>query len=49
MTMDLPVAPSVDFKAVRPGSRVRFTLARGPDGLYRIDSIAGAPSRAAAR
>jgi Cu/Ag efflux protein CusF len=39
MTMDLGVAPSVDLGAVRPGSRVTFTLARGPDGVYLIDSI----------
>lgn len=39
MTMDLRVTPSVDLGAVRPGSRVTFTLTRGPDGVYLIDSI----------
>jgi Cu/Ag efflux protein CusF len=39
MTMDVPVGPSVDLGAVRPGTRVTFTLRRGPDGLYRIDSV----------
>jgi Cu/Ag efflux protein CusF len=44
MTMDLPVAPSVDLTAVKPGTRVTFTLARGADGLFLIDSIAPGPA-----
>jgi Cu/Ag efflux protein CusF len=44
MTMDLPVAPSVDLTAVKPGTRVTFTLARGADGLYLIDSIVSRPA-----
>jgi Cu/Ag efflux protein CusF len=44
MTMDLPVAPTVDLRAVRPGSRVTFTLSRGADGFYVIDGIGPAPA-----
>jgi Cu/Ag efflux protein CusF len=44
MTMDLPVASSVDLTAVKPGTRVTFTLARGADGLFLIDSIAPGPA-----
>ncbi len=44
MTMDLPVAPSVDLTIVGPGSRVRFTVRRGADGLYAIDSLAPGPA-----
>ncbi len=44
MTMDLPVAPSVDLTVVKPGTRVTFTLARGADGLFLIDSIAPGPA-----
>lgn len=44
MTMDLPVAPSVDLVTVKPGTRVTFTLARGADGLFLIDSIGPASS-----
>jgi len=51
MTTDLPVAPSVDLGAVRTGSRVTFTLRRGADGLYAIDSLTpgrtGSPSQPA--
>jgi Cu/Ag efflux protein CusF len=43
MTMDLSVAPSVNLQAVRPGTRVAFTLTRGADGFYMIDSITAAP------
>jgi|APTNR8051073442_1049403.scaffolds.fasta_scaffold03530_8 Cu(I)/Ag(I) efflux system membrane fusion protein len=36
MTMDLPIAETVAAEGLRPGSRVRIGLAKGPDGLYRI-------------
>ena len=39
MTMDFPVAPSVDLKAVKPGSRVNFTLEKGKDGMPVVQSI----------
>jgi Cu/Ag efflux protein CusF len=39
MTMDFAVAPSVDLKSVKPGSRVNFTLAKGHDGMYEVQSV----------
>ena len=39
MTMDFPVAPSVDLKAIKPGSRVNFTIEKGAGGMYEIRSI----------
>lgn len=39
MTMDIAVAPSVDLEAVAPGSQVTFSLSRGADGMYVIDSL----------
>jgi Cu/Ag efflux protein CusF len=39
MTMDFPVATSVDLGAVKPGSQVNFTLEKGKDGMYQIQSI----------
>src|SRR3990172_8658393 len=44
MTMDLPVPPPVALSTVRPGRRVTFTLRRGADGLYAIDSLAPGPA-----
>jgi Cu/Ag efflux protein CusF len=40
MTMDFAVAPSVNLGAIRPGAQVNFTMARQPDGMYAIQSIA---------
>lgn len=39
MTMDFPVAPSVDLKGVKPGSRVNFTLGKAENGMYEIESL----------
>jgi Cu(I)/Ag(I) efflux system periplasmic protein CusF len=39
MTMDFIVAPGVDIGALKPGAKVGFTLMRGADGMYAIDSI----------
>lgn len=39
MTMDLAVAPSVNLQAIQPGSRVNFSIEKGPDGIYMIQSI----------
>jgi Cu/Ag efflux protein CusF len=39
MTMDFPVAPSVDLTAIQPGSRVNFTIEKGPGGMYEIKAI----------
>ena len=39
MTMDFSVAPSVDLKAIKPGTRVNFTIERGQNGMYEIKAI----------
>jgi Cu/Ag efflux protein CusF len=39
MTMDFPVAPSVDLKSIKPGSRVNFTIEKGQGGMYEIKAI----------
>jgi Cu/Ag efflux protein CusF len=39
MTMDFPVAPSVDLKAIKPGTRVNFTIKKQPGGMYEIKAI----------
>ena len=39
MTMDFPVAPSVDLKAIKPGTRVNFTIKKQPGGMYEIKTI----------
>jgi Cu/Ag efflux protein CusF len=42
MTMDFSVAHSVDLRSLKPGSRVDFTMQRGGDGMYVIQSITAA-------
>ena len=39
MTMDFPVASSVDLSRVKPGSRVDFSIEKGKDGMYQIRSL----------
>jgi Cu/Ag efflux protein CusF len=39
MTMEFPVAPSVDLKAIKPGSRVNFTIEQGQGGMYEIKAV----------
>ena len=39
MTMDFPVAASVDLKAIKPGARVNFTIEKGAGGMYEIRTI----------
>jgi Cu/Ag efflux protein CusF len=39
MTMEFPVAPSVDLKAIKPGMRVNFTIEQRPGGMYEIKAI----------
>lgn len=39
MTMDFPVAPTVDLSTVKPGGRVNVTLRKGKDGMYEIRSV----------
>ena len=42
MTMEFPVAPSVDLNAIRPGIRVNFTIEQQPGGMYEIKTISPA-------
>jgi Cu/Ag efflux protein CusF len=42
MTMDFPVAPSVDLRALKPGTRVNFTIEKGQGGMYEIRAISPA-------
>ena len=42
MTMDFPVAASVDLNAITPGARVDFTIDKGQGGMYEIKAIAPA-------
>jgi Cu/Ag efflux protein CusF len=42
MTMDFAVAPSVDLRAVKPGTRINFGIEQGEGGMYVIQSIAPA-------
>ena len=39
MTMEFPVAPSVDLKAIKPGMSVNFTIEQQPGGMYEIRAI----------
>ena len=39
MTMEFPVAPSVDLNAIKPGTRVKFTIEKGQGGMYEIQAI----------
>lgn len=39
MTMEFPVAPSVDLRSVKPGMRVNFTIEQGQGGMYQIEAI----------
>jgi len=45
MTMEFPVAPSIDLKAIKPGTRVNFTIEKGQGGMYEIQAIAPAGAR----
>jgi Cu/Ag efflux protein CusF len=42
MTMDFPVAATVDLKPIKPGTRVNFTIEQQPGGMYEIQAIAPA-------
>jgi Cu(I)/Ag(I) efflux system periplasmic protein CusF len=42
MTMDFPVAPSVDLRALKPGTRINFTIEQRQGGMYEIRAIAPA-------
>jgi len=39
MTMDFPVAPSINLKAIKPGTRVNFTIEQQSGGMYEIQAI----------
>ncbi|EKV28857.1 cation efflux system protein [Caenispirillum salinarum AK4] len=39
MTMDFAVAEGVDLAALEAGAPVSFTLTRGADGIYMIETI----------
>lgn len=39
MTMDFAVAPVVDLRTLKPGSRVDFTIEQGEGGRYEIQSV----------
>jgi Cu(I)/Ag(I) efflux system protein CusF len=45
MTMDFPVAPSVNLDAIKPGAKVVFTLDKGSDGMPVIDTMTPAGGR----
>ena len=45
MTMEFPVAPAVDLTAIKPGTRVNFTIEQQPGGMYEIRAIAPAGAR----
>jgi hypothetical protein len=37
--MDFPVTPSVDLNALKPGTRVSFTIEKGQGGMYEIQTM----------
>ncbi|MCW2319073.1 hypothetical protein M2322_004642 [Rhodoblastus acidophilus] len=43
MGMDFGVGAGVDLAALKAGSKIAFTLTRGADGMYAIESVQ--PSR----
>lgn len=45
MTMDFPVAPSVDLGGVKPGDRVDFGMEKGANGMYEIRSVRSVGSK----
>jgi len=45
MTMEFPVAPSVDLTAIKPGTRVNFTIEQQPGGMYEIRAITPAGAK----
>jgi Cu/Ag efflux protein CusF len=42
MTMEFPVAPTIDLNSIKPGTRVNFTIEQGQGGMYEIKAIAPA-------
>ena len=39
MTMDFPVAPAVDLNRIKPGTRVNFSIEKGKNGMYEVQSV----------
>jgi Cu/Ag efflux protein CusF len=39
MTMDFPVAPTVDLSRIKPGSRVNFSIEKDKSGMYQVQSV----------
>ena len=39
MTMNFPVAPSVDLSRIKPGTRVNFSIEKGKNGMYEVQSV----------
>lgn len=39
MSMEFPAAASVDLSKVKPGSKVKFTVAKGSSGTYTVESV----------
>ena len=39
MTMEFPVAASIDLTAIKPGTRVNFTIEQGQGGMYEIKAM----------
>lgn len=39
MTMEFPVALSVDLSRIKPGGRVNFSIQKGKGGMYEIQSV----------
>jgi Cu/Ag efflux protein CusF len=39
MTMEFPVAPAVDLGAIKPGTRVNFTIEQIEGGMYEIKAM----------
>ena len=45
MTMEFPVAPAIDLTAIKPGTRVNFTIEQGQGGMYEIKAITPAGTK----
>jgi Cu/Ag efflux protein CusF len=39
MTMEFAVARSVDLSRVKPGARVNFSIQKGKDGMFEVQSV----------
>ncbi|QRM35342.1 copper-binding protein (plasmid) [Microvirga sp. VF16] len=42
MSMEMAAAPSIDLSKVKTGSKVRFTVKKGADGTYTVESLSPA-------